>query len=264
MYAFQSCRDRVTGRILLKLIPSFRAPVAVSSGARLYTSRPWLPGRAPSATTSTISTFQIAQFVSNTEHKKMSQQEDSGDVVRQPGEVLDFWFGLTMQQHFGKDDTVDDEIRKKFRHTHLQAKQGRLNSWREELESCLALTIVLDQFSRNMYRGTAGAFENDPLALETSQHALSKGYDKQLPFPRAMFFYLPFMHSEDVEIQKQCVELYRNACETVPAAKGSLDYAIAHLKMIERFGRFPYRNACLGRECTAEETEYLKEPGSSF
>ncbi len=182
--------------------------------------------------------------------------------------VLDFWLGpvdsdghyLPQKFWFKSSDDFDAEIRDKFLHVHHDASMGVYDSLAQDGDDYLAIVIVLDQFSRNMFRGQSKAFEADELALKWAQRAISNGYDMGIPAPSPrMFFYLPFEHSEDITVQNEAVRLFD--------AMGHEDYtkyAVAHQKVIEEFGRFPHRNAVLGRINTKDEELYLSKPGAGF
>lgn len=186
-------------------------------------------------------------------------------------EILDFWFGSSNSPEFGKvqkkwfekDDNFDEEVRDRFLWQYEQAASGQLDSWQESPENCLALIILLDQFGRNMFRGTPRAFATDSKALAAAQHAVSNNFDRQLLPVQRWFIYLPFEHSENLEHQQKSVELFRNL-QGEPDSESVINYAIRHLEIIERFGRFPHRNQILGRETTPAEAEFLQQPGSAF
>ena len=188
-----------------------------------------------------------------------------------PEEVLAFWFGREGEEGYGefrevwfsKDLHFDREIRDRFEAVYEEAAAGELEDWKDEARSCLALIVVLDQFSRNMFRGDARMYATDHLALAAARHATERAYDRELSRFQRVFAYLPFEHSEDLEDQRFSVELFRRLAEET-GQEDLLVYAIQHLKIIERFGRFPHRNEILGRWTTPEEAEFLKEPGSSF
>lgn len=175
-------------------------------------------------------------------------------------EVIKFWFKeLTPKQWFISSEELDVEICERFGEIHDAAIKGELDSWRKTAEGSLAEIIVLDQFSRNIYRGKAGAFANDLAALVLAQEAIRKGFHNKVePFKRS-FFYMPFMHSESLLVHKKGIRLFNE-----PGMEDYFDYEIKHKKIIERFGRFPHRNEILGRNSTAEEIEFLTQPGSSF
>lgn len=191
-------------------------------------------------------------------------------ATRRPQEVLDFWFGPRARPlWFAKDAAFDAEIRAGFEATHGQAAAGRLVGWEQAAESCVALVILLDQFPRNMYRGTAKAFAADSLARAVAARAIERGFERDLDFDQRTFLYLPFEHSEDLADQERGVGLFRALAEAQTGAlrdKGfeQLKYAERHREIIARFGRFPHRNQALGRETTAAEAAFLEEPMSSF
>jgi uncharacterized protein (DUF924 family) len=175
-------------------------------------------------------------------------------------QILDFWFVETApDKWFKKDGEFDAEIRRRFGSTYRRAHDGELGEWIETPEGCLALMIVLDQFPRNMFRGDARAFATDPHGRLLLQYALDKGFDQALDSRQKQFLYMPLQHSEDREDQALSVRLNETLGD-----EEVLKYARAHKDIIDRFGRFPHRNEALGRETTAEEAEFLKQPGSSF
>lgn len=178
-------------------------------------------------------------------------------------EVHGFWFSQPVERWFRKDENFDRQIREKFGGwlEHFEAEE--FDSWRQEPKSALALVILLDQFPRNAYRGTARSFAFDSMALDAAREALEKGFDADLPASEAGFLVLPFEHSEDITDQKESVRLARDLMER-GAGKELYDYAVRHHDIIERFGRFPHRNEILGRVSTPEELEFLKQPGSRF
>lgn len=174
--------------------------------------------------------------------------------------VLEFWFAPGMEKRwFASDPALDGEIAVHFCHDVLQALEGRLDHWAEDADGALALILLLDQFPRNLFRRTPQAFAGDEPARAVARKAVERGWDGQVAPARRTFFYLPFEHSEVLEDQLLCVSLFEKAGD----ADGLL-WAGKHLEIIRRFGRFPHRNAALGRESTAEELEFLKMPGSSF
>jgi uncharacterized protein (DUF924 family) len=190
--------------------------------------------------------------------------------VTRAEDVLDFWFGREGEPGYGefreawfrKDPEFDRQVRDRFESLHEEAASGRLDDWREEARSCLALVIVLDQFPRNMYRGDPRSYATDRKAQETAEYAVERALDRELPSFQRAFLYMPFMHSEDLEHQRRSVDLFRRLRGSdEPDAP---DYAVRHLEIIERFGRFPHRNEILGRRTTSEEAEFLTQPGSSF
>jgi uncharacterized protein (DUF924 family) len=170
--------------------------------------------------------------------------------------ILDFWKGLGPKGWWRKDEATDSEIGQRFGALVERARWAEFDSWREDPQSCLALVILLDQFSRNIHRGSALAFAGDEKALEIADMALARGHDRQVDEALAGFFHLPFMHSERIADQERCVRLVHGA-----RSAGSLEYAILHREVIRRFGRFPHRNPVLGRHTTPAEAEYLASGG---
>ena len=188
-----------------------------------------------------------------------------------PQEVLDFWFGREGEEGYGefreawfnRDPEFDREIRDRFEPVYEEATAGRLDHWKSEARSCLALIVVLDQFPRNMYRGDARMYAADEKAREAARHAVEHTYDRELsPYGR-LFIYLPFEHSEELDDQRLSVELFRGLA-TEMGSEDLLGYAVRHLQIVERFGRFPHRNEILGRRTTLEESKFLSGPDSSF
>jgi len=193
------------------------------------------------------------------------------DEAKDPraAEVLRFWFGdaseygQRLKRWFEKDAAFDDAVRARFLSVYEEAAAGRLAQWRESPPECLAFIVVLDQFSRNVFRNDPRAFAADALALEAARNAIGRGIDRPLLPVERQFVYLPFEHSESLEDQQRCCALM----ETLKAFPETFDvqeWAIKHLAIIERFGRFPHRNAVLGRASTPEEIEYLAQPGAGF
>lgn len=177
-----------------------------------------------------------------------------------PQDILHFWFEQsTPAQWFQKDDAFDAAIRERFGALHARAAQGGLWDWRADAAGRLAEVIVLDQFSRNLLRGRPEAFAQDGMALVLAQEAIAQGLDARLPPERRAFLYMPFMHSESARIQAESVRLF-----TALGNATNLDYARQHQVIVDRFGRFPHRNAVLGRASTPEETAFLLQTGSSF
>ena len=173
-------------------------------------------------------------------------------------EVLRFWFDEHPKDWFVKNPAFDAQIRSRFLALHEEAAAGRLAHWADAAGSCLALVIVLDQFPRNMFRGEARAFATDPQARAASRVIRARGWDQQMTQAEQLFAYLPFEHSESLVDQKLSCELMRHFDAE------QLRYALRHREIIERFGRFPHRNGILGRESTAAEIEFLKQPGAGF
>jgi uncharacterized protein (DUF924 family) len=184
-------------------------------------------------------------------------------------EVLRFWFGAPSEygarhkRWFEKNEAFDAEIRARFLPLYERAAAAALAGWTERPRGCLALIVVLDQFPRNMFRGSARAFAADALALDAARHAVSSGYDRELLPVERLFAYLPFEHSEALEDQLRACELTA-PLDAFAETNDGYRYAIAHRDIVQRFGRFPHRNAALGRASTPEEIEFLKGPGSSF
>lgn len=201
-------------------------------------------------------------------------------ILATPQDVLAYWIGNAAEDPkaagemqklwFGKSDTVDAEIAERFLPTLGAMTAGLAEDWAERgPRQRLAAIIVLDQFARNLFRGQAEAFEHDRLALGLAKDGILRGEDKTLSEVERVFFYLPLEHSERQADQVLSVELMtRVRDEARPGfegfAQGTLDYAHAHKDIIDRFGRYPHRNAALGRESTPEEAEFLKQPGSGF
>jgi len=203
-----------------------------------------------------------------------------GGFMSQIEDILNYWFGESSDDlqvlkqkgklWFSKNDQVDKEIGTRFGElVKLAGKQGLLLG--DEPIACryLATILLLDQFTRNIYRGDARCFAGDPLALQLALEALRDGYDQQLRPIERVFIYLPLEHSEDLQLQNRSVDLYTNLQESVSqvcfsAFDGFRNYAVRHQEIIARFGRFPHRNSILGRESTAEEREFLQQPNSSF
>ncbi len=175
-------------------------------------------------------------------------------------DVLDFWFNeLEPKQHFDKDAALDETIRERFAATHAQAARGELAGWRDTADGRLAEIIVLDQFSRNLFRDSPRAFACDGMALVLALEAVRAGAAQELPRERRAFLYMPYEHSESARIHETALELFSRL-----GLKRQFKYERAHKAIIDRFGRYPHRNAALGRESTVEEKEFLKQPGSSF
>ena len=173
-----------------------------------------------------------------------------------PQDVLDFWFDRDRKHWFEKNPAFDAEIRSRFLDRHETACGGSLEAWKTEPKSCLALVILLDQFPRNMFRGTARAFAADPLARDTARVILDRGWDKAMTADERMFAYLPFEHSEELGDQELSLKLFEG--------NPNFEWARRHWEIVRRFGRFPHRNVTLGRASTPDEIEFLKQPGSGF
>ncbi len=174
--------------------------------------------------------------------------------------VLSFWFEeLLPEQWFSVDKTVDDEVYARFGPLHRRLADGVPPEWEEAPEGYLAAVIVLDQFSRNMFRGDPRAFANDAVALALAGHAIGRGFDRALAATQRKFLYMPFQHSEDAVDQARSIELFAGFDDPQ-----TLDFAKRHKEIVDRFGRFPHRNAVLGRVSTEEELVFLERPDSSF
>jgi uncharacterized protein (DUF924 family) len=177
-------------------------------------------------------------------------------------DVVGFWLQAGPKMWFTKDEAFDRSIKDQFEPLHMQASRGELDDWAGTAEGALALLILVDQFPRNMYRGSAHAFATDPLAHSVAQRAVQQGLDQQVRPMLRPFFYLPFEHSERMEDQDRGVQLCE-AHKTISGDADTLKWALVHREIIARFGRFPHRNKCLGRETTPEEQSYLDGGGFS-
>jgi uncharacterized protein (DUF924 family) len=186
-------------------------------------------------------------------------------------EILEFWFGAPHAPNYGKERSFwftknpefDREVCDRFLPIYTQAAAGELDNWQDLPQSCLALLLLLDQFPRNMFRGTPRSFATDAKAQVLANSAIAKGFDQDLLPVQRWFIYLPFEHSENLADQQRCVDLF-STLQGDPDSAKTIDYALRHKSIIERFGRFPHRNKILGRETTPEEAEFLKQRGSSF
>ncbi|MGH7327971.1 MAG: DUF924 family protein [Polyangiaceae bacterium] len=201
--------------------------------------------------------------------------------MSEPHEILDYWFGaldepISLEAFrkrtkfwFFKNEETDAHIAKRFGGDVEQAAQGTLDAWASSPRGRLALVILLDQFPRNIYRGSPRAFASDARARHWVVDAIATGMDARLA-PRERFvFYLPLMHTEDLETQKRCAAMYARLRddappELLPEFESAHKFALRHLEIIERFGRFPHRNAVVGRTSTDSEIAFLQEPNSSF
>lgn len=194
-------------------------------------------------------------------------------------EILKFWFGdlkaedvvgsNRMQLWFQKNPQTDEEIQNRFGNEVKEAASQNREDWKSTPRGTLAWIILLDQFSRNIYRNSPQSWKNDPQVLETCLSGLQKGFDKELTPIERVFFYLPLEHSEDKGVQAFSVKQFQNLARSISEKQKKqfenfLDYAIRHKEIIDRFGRFPHRNEILNRPSTSEEIEFLKQPGSSF
>lgn len=177
-----------------------------------------------------------------------------------PEAILRFWFEeLTPAQWWRSDPELDETIRRRFAAVHAAACAGELAHWRDTAPGRLAEILVLDQFSRNLYRSRAAAFAADGMALVLAQEAVRAGADQQLPVQQRAFFYLPWMHSESLRLHDEALRLF-----SAPGLEGNLQAEHQHRAILERFGRYPHRNAALGRVSTPEEDAFLLQPGSRF
>ena len=194
-------------------------------------------------------------------------------------ELLEFWFGDVGPDgqrdtskdaiYWGGGPALDEELRAKFGDLHRAAERGQLDAWADSPRGRLALIVLLDQLSRNLSRDTREMYRNDETALALAEDGIARGDDHHLPPAMRVFFYMPFMHSEELDCQLECERLLEELCEAVPEEHRDSyanyhRFAVAHRKIVEGYGRFPHRNAILGRETTAEEAEFLKQPDSSF
>jgi uncharacterized protein (DUF924 family) len=194
-------------------------------------------------------------------------------------EVLEFWFGggsntaeslgARNKLWFGAKPETDELIRRRFEPLLTLAAEGKLAGWRGEKASCLALVVLLDQFSLNLYRGQARSFLWNAAALPYALHALDQGWDKECRLEERVFLYLPLEHAEDPVLQRRSVALFRQLAGEAPRELKSefdryLDYAIRHEEVVRRFGRFPNRNRALERPDTAEEARYMATGGTPF
>jgi uncharacterized protein (DUF924 family) len=194
-------------------------------------------------------------------------------------EILDFWFvprpgervpnapasdgGVTRSAWFEKNDAFDEEIRRRFGAALAAGIAGAFGEWCTSPRGCLARVVLLDQFTRNAFRGTPDAFSGDVRALATSEDAIERGFDRELRAHERWFLYLPFEHSESLAVQARGVALF-DALAGETGLTDPLPYPARHRDIIRRFGRFPHRNEILGRASTPEEIDFLKEPGSRF
>ena len=172
-----------------------------------------------------------------------------------PTDVLRFWNEAGPQRWFRRDDAFDAQFRDRFLATHEAAARGALQHWRASADGALALVLLLDQFPRNAFRGTPRMYATDAQARAEADAAIGAGFDHAVDAQLRPFFYLPFMHSERIEDLDRCVALYQAAGDE------SLHYALHHREIVRRFGRFPHRNAVLGRRSSADEERFLAEGG---
>lgn len=183
----------------------------------------------------------------------------TGEVYDAAARVNDFWFSLSEEQQFGKDPALDRAIAEQFAGMRQDVFDADALGWRGEPETILAAIILLDQFSRNLFRGDARAFAADPLALSLTHDAIDKGWDRALPPRQAVFLLMPLMHAEHADAQALSVAKFTELGE-----ERNLAFARDHAAVFERFGRFPGRNEALGRGSTEEELDYLSQPGAGW
>ncbi|MEM8610592.1 MAG: DUF924 family protein [Cyanobacteria bacterium P01_H01_bin.105] len=191
-----------------------------------------------------------------------------GSIISDSQSVLDFWFGSPAgayrKQWFRKNPDFDAQIKNQFLDLYWAMVASPTEPWLTTSKASLARIIVLDQFARNMFRGTPQSFAADPQALATSELVIEQGDDAELIPVERFFLYLPFEHSENLEHQNRCVEFFKALALEAPELQSGLDYAYRHRDVIARFGRFPHRNEVLGRPSTQAELDFLKQPGSRF
>jgi uncharacterized protein (DUF924 family) len=173
-----------------------------------------------------------------------------------PGEVVAFWSEAGPERWYKKDAAFDEALRERFEAAHHAAARGECAPWAQTPEGALALCLLLDQIPRNLYRNSAHAFAADGLARSIALAAIDAGFDQAVPMPLRIFFYMPLEHAEDIALQERCCALTQ-ACGVEEYTR----YAALHRDIIARFGRFPHRNACLGRPTTEEEARFLAEGG---
>jgi len=186
--------------------------------------------------------------------------------------VLEFWFGAAddplhhtpREQWFRKDDAFDAQIRERFGALIEGALTGSCAHWADTPGGALAQIVLLDQFTRNAFRGSARAFAGDARALAAAQALVASGQDRTLPGVQRQFAYLPFEHAEDLAMQREALRLFGQLERDEPALAGLLQWAQRHHDIVQRFGRFPHRNAALSRPSTPEEMTFLEQPGSGF
>jgi uncharacterized protein (DUF924 family) len=178
------------------------------------------------------------------------------DKAAGPADVVAFWRDAGQKKWFNKDEAFDREIAERFGALHAEAAAGKLSDWAGSPEGALALILLLDQFSRNLFRGSPQTFAQDARALEVARESLDAGFDKEVEPELRMFFYMPFMHSEAIADQQRCVSLFHSL-----SGGEALKHAHEHEQIIRRFGRFPHRNAVLGRHTSTAEQSFLDGGG---
>lgn len=178
-----------------------------------------------------------------------------------PDHIIAFWINETGPEGwYNSSQALDDTIRRRFLSDWQRAKEGKLDHWQDSAKGALAFLILTDQFARNMFRGDDRSFATDAAARDCARHAIKAGFDRQTTLPARQFFYLPFMHSEDMADQDLCVALMGEYMSD-PQGQGDTLHARAHREVIRQFGRFPYRNDALGRKSTPEEQQFLSQGG---
>lgn len=178
-----------------------------------------------------------------------------------PDQITHFWINeVGPEGWYASSEALDDTVRRRFLTDWQAAGRGDLDHWRDDAEGALAFLILTDQFPRNMFRGDGRSFATDAAARDCARRAMDAGFDRQTALPARQFFYLPFMHSEDMADQDLCVALMGERMSETPG-QGDTLHARAHREIIRRFGRFPYRNAALGRDTTPEEQNFLTDGG---
>jgi len=177
-----------------------------------------------------------------------------------PADVVHYWFEvLSPESWYSAPPAVDVDITLRFKETYEELAKAVPDDWLQSAQAVLAAVLVLDQFPRNLYRGSPQAFATDADALALAKDAIGAGFDMELPPEQRAFLYMPFQHTEDLADQQRSLELYESL-----GVPNNLDFAVRHYEIIARFGRFPHRNSVLGRESTPEEVAFPREPGSSF
>lgn len=184
---------------------------------------------------------------------------DDREVHASAGDVLDFWFALTTAEQFGKDDKLDSGIARRFGPLRDHLLKSGADGWRGDADRMLAAIVVLDQFSRNLHRGSAEAFAADDLAVQLTLEAIRAHFDLDLPPGRRAFLYMPLMHAEHLGLQRFAIGLFAEA-----GLDEQVRFAREHAEVIEEYGRFPSRNKALGRESTPAEKEYLSRPDAGW
>ncbi|MGH7925136.1 MAG: DUF924 family protein [Candidatus Binatus sp.] len=191
--------------------------------------------------------------------------------MRQVDALLEFWFGAgdtpsaaRRTLWFAQNPDFDRSCETRFRDDYEAAAAGKLDSWKDNARGCLALILLLDQIPRNVFRNSPRAFATDRKAGIAARHAIERGYDRELTPWQRMFLCMPFQHSEELDDQQESMRLSSELEASAPEVAGAVEYARAHFTIIRRFGRFPHRNAILGRESTTEEADFLRDHGDSF